>query len=839
MSIGFLWLYPLRALRRGGQRTFLALLCVAFGVMSLTAMQLLTANFANAIMNDPRAEVGGDVRIASGNMPFTPDQLNTFAQLKRHGVIQAYTPLVYGGAQFLKVDGRNEIYVLDNTLGIDARTYPLVGQVTLRTPVGATLAEVLQADMSAVVTRDLADKANLHIGDHLTISSRDGSAPHKLVLSGIIQSMPDRRGDMVMVTLRTAQVMAGWGDVASRVAVVWQDGIDPDVIASQLQQWESNGWNVLTPRVIENDSNRLEVVDTFGYMFKGAGLLGLMVGGIGVATTMRVLLARRTLEIAMLKTLGYRQFHLTLLFAVEALWIGLMGSATGLLAALVVSQQLTGLLSRTGAMLVDETSNPLVLVSGLLAGMLTTLVFGLQPITASGTVRPAVILRQDATNGMGGRTARNAGVWALYALLAVLFTLICAFIMGTLAAGVAVVVLALVGLTVLGFLLGALLLLIARAPLPGARRVTLARVNLNRQKARLIFPLIALFAGVFAIGFAAVTLLSASERVNGHRLPAEGENLLIYAQSTDEAALRSQLAQQQVISVTVRNRVSLVTRQRDGTVLEGIDAVMGLSADDLRANLIISAAPTVQGEDRLYLPALPAPYELSVRIGAPLTVTLADGRQRAVRVAGFYQSAKPSLLSLREDEAVMAFEQVNKMAPGSAALGVMGRAPAQRLVAVTDALRETFPRSIVLNLIDLDSFVNRAIMNLWAFVVAVAGLALVAGGVLIANAVGLAMLERRREVGIFKAVGYSSADILRTIGAEHGLLGLLSGATGMAGVAIAVNIINMSQPAAKLTLDLWLVVAMLVVSIVIAAGVATLVAWRPAHVRPLDVLRAE
>ena len=45
MSAVFALGYAARGLRRGGQRTLLAAACVAFGVMSLVALQLLTGAF--------------------------------------------------------------------------------------------------------------------------------------------------------------------------------------------------------------------------------------------------------------------------------------------------------------------------------------------------------------------------------------------------------------------------------------------------------------------------------------------------------------------------------------------------------------------------------------------------------------------------------------------------------------------------------------------------------------------------------------------------------------------------------------------------------------------------
>jgi putative ABC transport system permease protein len=128
---------------------------------------------------------------------------------------------------------------------------------------------------------------------------------------------------------------------------------------------------------------------------------------------------------------------------------------------------------------------------------------------------------------------------------------------------------------------------------------------------------------------------------------------------------------------------------------------------------------------------------------------------------------------------------------------------------------------------------------LLAFVSGVAGLALVAGAVLIANAVGLAMVERRRELGILKAMGFTAARVLRLLAMENALLGLLAGTLGMVTVAIAMAGINILQPGAQLSLDPVLAVVLVGVSLLLALGTTALVVWQPVHARPLDVLRNE
>jgi putative ABC transport system permease protein len=146
---------------------------------------------------------------------------------------------------------------------------------------------------------------------------------------------------------------------------------------------------------------------------------------------------------------------------------------------------------------------------------------------------------------------------------------------------------------------------------------------------------------------------------------------------------------------------------------------------------------------------------------------------------------------------------------------------------------------MVVSQADLNSVLLRELESIYAFIVSVAGLALVAGAVLIANSVGLAMLERRREMGIFKAIGYSSGRILAGIGLEYSLLGLLAGCAGMGAVALAFRLINHLRPNARLVLEPAQVPGMIVLATAIALTSALLVAWRPTHVRPLEVLRQE
>src|SRR5207245_6544369 len=101
-------------------------------------------------------------------------------------------------------------------------------------------------------------------------------------------------------------------------------------------------------------------------------------------------------------------------------------------------------------------------------------------------------------------------------------------------------------------------------------------------------------------------------------------------------------------------------------------------------------------------------------------------------------------------------------------------------------LTRTVPTAVIFSVVDIDGLINQVLNNLIIMLTTVASLAMIAGLIIIANAVALAMLERRREIGILKSVGHTSASILATVLIENGLVGMLGSLVAMLLVSGAV-----------------------------------------------------
>src|SRR5579875_2427302 len=67
--------YTSRSLLRGGQRTLLALFCVAVGVMAIVALQLVGLMINNALTSNVRDANGGDIAVSAQTEPLTQSAL--------------------------------------------------------------------------------------------------------------------------------------------------------------------------------------------------------------------------------------------------------------------------------------------------------------------------------------------------------------------------------------------------------------------------------------------------------------------------------------------------------------------------------------------------------------------------------------------------------------------------------------------------------------------------------------------------------------------------------------------------------------------------------------------
>jgi ABC-type antimicrobial peptide transport system permease subunit len=105
--------------------------------------------------------------------------------------------------------------------------------------------------------------------------------------------------------------------------------------------------------------------------------------------------------------------------------------------------------------------------------------------------------------------------------------------------------------------------------------------------------------------------------------------------------------------------------------------------------------------------------------------------------------------------------------------------------------------------------------------------------------VALAMLERKRELGILKSVGYTSGTALREVLLENGIIGAVGSFIATLLAAGGIVLLGNLLFSASFSIQPVVVMSLVLGSAVLAMLTALLVAWRSVRVRPLEVLRYE
>jgi ABC-type antimicrobial peptide transport system permease subunit len=139
-----------------------------------------------------------------------------------------------------------------------------------------------------------------------------------------------------------------------------------------------------------------------------------------------------------------------------------------------------------------------------------------------------------------------------------------------------------------------------------------------------------------------------------------------------------------------------------------------------------------------------------------------------------------------------------------------------------------------------EQLIKRLLSQFTAIPTVVAVLSLFAGAVIIANTVSLSTMERRRQVGVMKAVGLKGWRVLLQMVLENGLIGLIGGLIGVGIGVIATLLLSIGSNMNIMQSVSWGTVAVLLGLSLLISLIATLLsAWTAATEKPINVLRYE
>jgi ABC-type antimicrobial peptide transport system permease subunit len=167
--------------------------------------------------------------------------------------------------------------------------------------------------------------------------------------------------------------------------------------------------------------------------------------------------------------------------------------------------------------------------------------------------------------------------------------------------------------------------------------------------------------------------------------------------------------------------------------------------------------------------------------------------------------------------------------------------------AVEDGVRQM--GYMPFSLLDLTSSLRRLFAILDLLLGIFGSLALAVASLGIINTLVMAILERRREIGVLKALGASDKDVRQLFFAEAGVMGLVGGVAGV-GLGWAIGRViqfgtnyylrqQQIPPENVWTVPPWLVVSAIAFSLLVSLAAGMYPAGRAARLDPVEALRYE
>lgn len=803
-----------RNLFRRGPRVLITLGSIALGVTALVASAITAQSIETAVRLQPAQVIGGDLSLTrSSGAALQPDDLTQLNTFQKNGQISRYTRIAYTNDSLLfRTAGSAQMHFAGLGLGIEPDKYPLAGPLTIAEPTATGLPTLLQQVGDVVVTRDIADEYNLHVGDRITLSNLRAGVPVEGAVRGIASDTPNHYGDKFYYSLDTAQALANGKPAVNTVIANLPTADYADAV---IQTLENAGWSVdwTAGRRDENTFNMAVI------FLRATGVLALVVSAIVTASSLKTILLQRQEENSILKTSGYRSGDMSFVFLCEAALTGLTGSLLGSGLGWLLSKPEVEWFRRFSTLLYEWHPSPRLVWTGILIGVLTTLVCATWAAASASQTRPAALLRTERLQ----ITTLHGCLSALLGLvLLVPLAALSAWVMESLPVGIAVLFCIVIGIATMVIGFGICLWICGRVIpfiFPAGWRAVYK--SLHHRGTGPAFVTTAVFVSMLILSAALGAARVCQQKV-WKSFVFPGDNLQILASPDQESAIRQALQAQNPLEISVGYRTDLVSLSVDGQPAGELAPVLVGRSDP--CDYVVNGA---QWDGDASASGVYVYSESGLNSPGQVTATFTDGSTHTFPVIGTYTV---------KYESNALYPPVGLLMPAGAfietiqpdAVTFFARFDPAVLDKASTALANTLPQATVINLVDYAGRFMLAAQNVAFVPLILAGLVLLAGLLLVANLVSQTLQAHPSDLGILKTLGYTRRQILGAFAVEYGIESLL--ATGAA-VALVDGLLAFSaavshRAVSSLTLSLPALFLIAVCGVGLPVLTALAMAWK-------------
>jgi putative ABC transport system permease protein len=574
-------------------------------------------------------------------------------------------------------------------------------------------------------------------------------------------------------------------------------------------------------------------------------LLSLLIGGIGVAQTVRAWLASRMDTIAILRCLGMRPKEVVILYLGQTTVLSLIGSLLGAGLGTLIIFLIPDLLAAFLPTASLEVFQPAAIARGLALGVGVALLFALEPLLEVRKVPPLRVFqrnleapRSTTLLRMGMLFVLLLGIWLAASLQGESFLR-----GGIFAAGVGtaslILVIASLGVTKL----------IARFPL-GRRAVWLryGLKSLARPGAPTMGSLVALGLGVLFV--VAMSLVEGSLSTDLTAELPKKNSFLLDVQPAQWNEVEEILRSKGATSIDSVPVVSARLTAIDDRTIADLASSTGEGNRQRRWALTreqrLTYAEKLQDDNKVVEGELwhlegvdevsveqDFANDLAVQLGSTLRLDI-QGTEIGLTVSSVrtvdWETFGINFFLVVEPGVLESAPQVRLAA---------ANLPPTREQEIQDALALEFPNITLIRTREVLEKIAGVLHRLGTGVRFLGGFTVVAGLIILTGAVTATSMRRGREVALLKTLGSTRREVMAMFMMEHAVLGGVAGVIGSVGGSILAWVVVTKGFEMSWTSQPGFLVGAILLSVILTSVTSVAAGWPALSRRPMEVFRSE
>ena len=686
-----------------------------------------------------------------------------------------------------------------------------------------------------------ARKYGFSLNDDVQILFEGPPQEFKLVgLAGFGQADNIGGATSAIFTLPTAQRVLDREGQLDSIQVQAEEGLSPGEVRTRVQRVLPKSLEAVTGAAAASEDSQA-IKDGLGF-FRTAllvfGLVSLFVGAFIIFNTFSIIVAQRTQELGLLRALGASRRQVLTSVIVEAFVTALVASAVGIVAGIGIAIGLQSVLGAFGIDLPSTTIQlePRTVAVSILIGIVVTLASSILPARRASSIAPIEALRDSppAPRGAARRRVIAGFIVAAGGVGLLLYGLFGspAQAGGVVGAGAAVTF---IGVAILAPLIARPLARLIGAPMARVG-VTgkLGRENAMRNPRRTASTASALMIGlglVVLVAVLAASLKASSDAVLDDTLRADF--ILTTSSfapfSPDVARKVRDLPEAEAVAAFRQNAIRVEGKDQ---LVQGVDPRTVERVTDLGLE---SGSVSSLARGDLLVKADVARDE-GWRVGDPIKVEFPSTGTKTLTLGGTYS----------EDRIVGSYVISNHTYADNYPDHLDSFVFVKKAPGVgTEALRSAIDRKLKdypsVEVQDQAAFKAKQagfVDQLLGLITSLLALAVVIALFGIANTLSLSIFERRRELGLLRAVGMTRGQVRRMIRWESVIISVMGAALGI-GIGVFFGWALQSALASSGVTELAIPGTQLILYLVLAGLAGVLTAIVPARrASRLDVLQA-